>query len=125
MFEPSQNLGTNEKTEKICWSSSNSTASLINGKERKNYVLETTSGKNSNCIVDFKIETKDLSWGIVQKNLIRKKVINKRKIKINSKDKIEKYELNERSLISPGKVDPWLKRSDKESRNVINKQIEI
>lgn len=61
----------------------------------------------------------------MQKDRIRTKVINKRKIKINPKNKIKKYELNERSVISPRKVDSWLKRSDKESCNVINKQIEI
>lgn len=61
----------------------------------------------------------------MQKNRIRTKIIKKRKRKINLKNKIKKYELNERSVISPRKVDFGLKRSDKESCNVINKQIEI
>ena len=55
MFESSKNLGTNEKTEKICRGSSDSTTSLINGKKVKSYVLKATSSKDSNCIIDFKI----------------------------------------------------------------------
>ena len=64
MFESSKNLGTNEKTKKICWGSPDSTTSFINGKKIKSYVLKATSSKDPNCIIDFKIETKDLSWGI-------------------------------------------------------------
>ena len=79
MFKSTENLRTNEKTEKVFWGTSHSTKSALNGKERKSYVLKTKTNKNSDCINNFKIETKDLNLGTKQKDRIRLKVNIKRK----------------------------------------------
>lgn len=100
MFEPSKNLRTNEKTKKVFISSSYSTTSALNGKERKSHVLKAKANKNSDCISNLEIETKDLNLSIKQKDRIRLKVTFKRKRQINSKNKIKTYEFNERSFIS-------------------------
>ena len=100
MFEPSKNLRTNEKTEKIFISPSYSTTSALNGKERKSYVLKTKTNKNSDCISNLKIKTKDLNVSTKQKDRIRLKVTIKRKRQINTENKIKTYEFNERSFIS-------------------------
>lgn len=117
MFEPSKNLRTNEKTKKVFWGTSHPTTSSLNGKERKSHVRKAKANKNSDCISNLEIKTKDLNLSTKQKDRIRLKVTIKRKRQINSKNKIKTYEFNERSFISSREVTFRWERANKKPCN--------